>query len=205
MALLTQEQSEQVSQAVARAEVSTSGELAVLIARRCDDYVLFRGLFALLVALGVSDALGWFFPNLHLTQLLAAELLLTIAVYFMSQWGPLLRLLVPESVRAQRVQERAFRAMIEHGIVDTEQRSGVLMLLSEQEHRVVLLADRGINARVAPQEWDDDVQTLITALKEGKSAAGLLQVIERVGQLLAQHFPRQKDDQNELPDAPRLI
>ncbi|HXS15637.1 MAG TPA: TPM domain-containing protein [Polyangiaceae bacterium] len=205
MALLTEQQSEQVSQAVARAEAKTSGELVVLIARRCDDYSLFRGLFALLIALGSSDALGWFFPRLHLTQLLVAQLVLIIALYFVSQWGPLLRLVVPAGVRARRVQERAFRAMVEHGIVDTEQRSGVLILLSEQEHRVVLLADRGINARVSPHEWEEDVQTLITALKKGNTSVGLLHVIERVGLLLAQHFPRQTDDQNELPDAPRLI
>jgi len=194
-----------VSQAVARAEAKTSGELAVLIAQRCDDYALFRGIFSLLTALGISDLLGWFLPDLKLTLLLMGALALTTALYFISQWGPLLRLLVPEQVRAQRVQERAFRAMIEHGIVDTEQRSGVLMLLSEHEHRVVLLADRGINARVAPQEWEKDVQTLLVALRQGSTTEGLLQVIERVGVLLAQHFPRQDDDKNELPDAPRMI
>ncbi len=205
MALLTQEQSQQVSQAVARAEAKTSGELAVLIAQRCDDYALFRGAFALLAALALSDLLGWFFPDLQLTLLLLGTLVLTIALYFASQWGPLLRLLVPARVRAERVQERAFRAMIEQGIVDTEQRCGVLMLLSEQEHRVVLLADRGINARVAPQEWEQDVDTLLVALRQGNTTAGLLQVIERVGLLLGEHFPRHADDQNELPDAPRMI
>jgi putative membrane protein len=205
MALLTEEESRQIGQAVARAEAKTSGELAVLIAERCDDYALFRGGFAVLGALAWSDVLGWFFPDLQLTLLLLGALVLTVVLYLVSQWGPLLRLLVPAQIRAERVQERALRAMIEHGIVDTAQRSGVLMLLSEREHRVVLLADRGINARVAPEEWEQDVQTLLVALRQGNTTSGLLQVIERVGALLAEHFPRQVDDQNELPDAPRLI
>jgi putative membrane protein len=40
-------------------------------------------------------------------------------------------------------------------------------------------------------------------IREGRLAEGMVAAVGQVGAVLAQHFPRAEDDQNELPD--RLI
>jgi len=44
---------------------------------------------------------------------------------------------------------------------------------------------------------------MLVELKAGRLADGMIAAAERVGAVLAQHFPRAEDDVNELPD--RLI
>lgn len=205
MALLSKDEAEQVSAAVARVEANTSGELAVVVAGRSDDYALGRGLVALLCTLPLVDLIGWQFPALGLTELLLGGLVVGAVIYWLAGTGVLLRRIIPERVRRARCYERALRAMMEQGVTDTRDRSGVLIFLSELEHRVVLLADRGIHERVSPSEWDDDVAQLTVALRAKRPVQGLLTAIERIGVLLAEHFPPRADDSNELPDAPRIL
>jgi uncharacterized membrane protein len=68
---------------------------------------------------------------------------------------------------------------------------------------VVILADSGINERVDADEWDRDVQTLTGALRSRAPEAGVLEVIERIGGILAAAFPPREDGKNELPDGLR--
>ena len=44
---------------------------------------------------------------------------------------------------------------------------------------------------------------MLVHIKEGRIADGMIAAVEQVGEVLAEHFPRAEDDQNELPD--RLI
>jgi putative membrane protein len=44
---------------------------------------------------------------------------------------------------------------------------------------------------------------LVEQVREGRPGDGIVAAIERVGAVLAEHFPRSADDKNEIPD--RLI
>jgi putative membrane protein len=44
---------------------------------------------------------------------------------------------------------------------------------------------------------------MLAEIRQGRLADGLIAAIERVGAVLAEHFPHQENDVNELPD--RLI
>jgi putative membrane protein len=41
---------------------------------------------------------------------------------------------------------------------------------------------------------------LIAEVREGRPAEGIVAAIERVGGVLAEHFPRSPNDINEIPD-----
>ena len=66
-----------------------------------------------------------------------------------------------------------------------------------------MLADAAISSKVDPAVWADALEALLVEVRRGDVAGGLCAAVERVGVVLAQHFPRQDDDVNELPD--RLI
>lgn len=96
------------------------------------------------------------------------------------------------------VHQRARREFASMGIGNTADRTGILIMLSLKERRVEVLADKGINDKV--KAWEEVVEIIVSNIKQGKQAAGIIQAVEFVGKILAEHFPRKKDDTNELSD-----
>ncbi|MDQ7988267.1 MAG: TPM domain-containing protein [Candidatus Dactylopiibacterium sp.] len=91
------------------------------------------------------------------------------------------------------------------GVWDTAENAGVLVYVLLAEHRVEIVADRGIAARVPQTEWDAIVARALPLFAAGDAPAGLLRLLSEVGDLLATHFPARGEHPNELPDAPILL
>ena len=205
MALLNASQKQQVSAAIARVEQRTAGELVVVTAARADAYVAVRALCALPLTILLTGELFLRLHDISPWIFFAAQIPVGLGLYGLFGWGPLLRLLVPKRLVDAAVDACAKQAFVEFGVTETRDRSGVLILLCEAEHRVQLLADRGINERVAAGEWQKDVNELTRAIREGRAAEGLLTIVEAIGGLLAANFAQSPNDTNELGDAVREI
>jgi putative membrane protein len=69
----------------------------------------------------------------------------------------------------------------------------------------VVLADRGINAKVEPGTWEGIVERLAAGARAGHLGDALVSAIEECGRLLQAHgVARRDDDVDELSDAARL-
>lgn len=90
---------------------------------------------------------------------------------------------------------------------DTAQNNGVLIYLLLAEHRIEVLADRGLADKVPPETWNALADSLGDALRQGRWEAGLMQAVDAVGDLLRTHYPVLPGvaDVNELPDAIVLL
>ena len=77
---------------------------------------------------------------------------------------------------------------------------GVLLFVSVAEHHAQIIADKGIDAKVAPGTWKHIVDDLTAAIGGGHPADGFVAAITAIGAVLAQHFPPGANDPNELPD-----
>ena len=71
-------------------------------------------------------------------------------------------------------------------------------MISVLEHRVEILADKGINDKVAKDTWNKILAPLVYSLKNDRLGEGLVQTIVECGKVLSMHFPIQEDDKNEL-------
>jgi putative membrane protein len=111
--------------------------------------------------------------------------------------------LIPGPIKTNRVHERAVRAFRVGAEQRTAARTGVLIYLSMREHRAEVLADSTIAGKVDADVWADALEALLAQVRSGHVAGGMCAAIERVGAVLAEHFPRSADDLNEVPD--RLI
>jgi uncharacterized membrane protein len=102
----------------------------------------------------------------------------------------------------QSARSRALHLFSTLRIWDTEHNNGVLIYLLWADHRIEILADRGIMARAGHEPWAHIAQQLATSLQNGQFEQGLSHAIEAVTQLLATHFPAvpHGDNPNELPD-----
>lgn len=102
-------------------------------------------------------------------------------------------------------RERARQVFASMGVWDTEENNGVLLYVLLADHRVEIVADRGIGARVAAAQWESVCRAMQSAFREGRYEAGAVAGVQAVSALLAAHYPAQAGDRNELPDRPAMI
>ena len=83
---------------------------------------------------------------------------------------------------------------------DTEENTGVLVYVLLADHKVEIVADRGIAARVAQEEWQAICRTMQDAFREGRFVEGALAGVTAISERLERHFPAGEANANELPD-----
>ena len=76
----------------------------------------------------------------------------------------------------------------------------MLLFVSLLERRVVVLGDEGIHARVGDSHWTATTKAVLDGIERDSLRDGLLTGIARCADVLAAHFPAQRDDVNELED-----
>ena len=111
-----------------------------------------------------------------------------------------IRVHIETSCKANVLDEAAwlFKSL---GMHKTADRNGVLVYLAIKERTFAIIGDSGINSVVPPGFWDCIRDLMKQRFAEGRFAEGLSEGVLMVGEKLKEHFPRMKDDINELPDA----
>ena len=102
-------------------------------------------------------------------------------------------------------RERAREVFAAQGVWNTEENNGVLVYVLLAEQRVEIVADRGIDARVAPGEWLGIVDTMDAHFRDRRFEAGALAGVNAVAELLARHFPDAGEGRNQIPDRPIIM
>jgi uncharacterized membrane protein len=92
---------------------------------------------------------------------------------------------------------------------DTAANNGVLIYVQMADRTVEIIADRGLNERVSPAEWQAVCRLMEVQFRAGRFQAGSIAGVEAVGNLLAYHFPPGvaplPQPHNQLPDRPTLL
>ncbi len=201
MALLTDLERQQIADQIAEVERHTNAELVTVLCARSDDYRYIPLLWAALAALPI--------PTLGLFTALGSDTIALTQLAVFSALALLLRIpalstrAVPRRVRHWRAANMARRQFLERGLHHTDGDTGILIFVSEAEHYVEILADRGIDRHVAPERWRALVDEFVAALRAGRTLLGFETTIARVGEILAEAVPKTPDNHNELDD--RLI
>lgn len=105
----------------------------------------------------------------------------------------------------EAMHERAIEVFSLLRVWDTEDNNGVLIYLLLADKKVEIVADRNINKVVGNEEWQRICNFMQTEFQAGRFANGVVAGIEEIGQLLEQHFPYSKGDDNELPNKPVVL
>ncbi len=198
--MLNDQDRKRIEAKVAEIESRTAGEIVVAALRRADAYHLPRALFAGAVALAAVVGAALIAPQLSMPVLAGGQVVVGLLAWFLSALPWLMRLLVPASVRDAAARERAMQIFSELALYETRDRTGVLLLVAGAEHRVVILGDRGIHERVSDPGWQRYCATIVGAIREGRAADGILQVLGELGEVMAGKLPPRPGDTNELPN-----
>ncbi len=191
-----------IEAAVVDAERGTSGEIVPVIVERSDPYAEVRIGAAALVAFAAGGLALFAHPELG-AWLVPTQIGVFLATAWLFGRAALLHHLVPDAVEAERVARAAALVFHHQGLVETRDRTAILIYVSLLEHRVVVLADRGIHARVDAGIWDDVVARVISGIRAERAEEGLAEGIRICGEILAERFPARADDTDELSNEPR--
>ena len=112
----------------------------------------------------------------------------------------------PQCPMKELIRQRAVMQFGKLRLWDTEHNNGVLIYLQLAEHAIEIVADRGVDRQVSPQQWQAITQHMANAFKNKQFEDGLTQAIGEVTSVLVAHFPSAQDGKaaNELPDEPVL-
>jgi putative membrane protein len=182
-------------------ETHTEAEIVVIEAAACGAWAAQRAWLAGGGLLAVGFALHALFPGLGTSWVLALQALGAPLAWWGAGRPVLLSRLIPAEAARAAVDSRARQLFAERGLYQTRARSGVLILISDLERRVAILADQGVHSRLGDEEWRRDVAELTAAIRAGRAASGLTGVIQQLGEKLASAFPRADDDVDELGDS----
>ncbi|HEX9207224.1 MAG TPA: TPM domain-containing protein [Steroidobacteraceae bacterium] len=100
---------------------------------------------------------------------------------------------------------RALEVFASLGVWDTEANNGVLIYLLLADRDVEIVADRGLNGRVAADEWTAVCATMEESLRSGHYERGAVAAVQAVGALLARHYPPTPAGRDELPNRPAVL
>jgi len=109
-------------------------------------------------------------------------------------------------LRGVQAPGRAAEAFARLRVWDTEANNGVLLYLLLADHRIEIVADRGLRG-VAAGEWAAICRRMEARMAEGEPGAAVVEAIDAISAILAREFPRApgEADVDELPNRPVLL
>ena len=214
---LSKEALERVSQCVKNAESKTSGEIVVAVAAESSDYSFWELFAAVIISLAAAifmlpfsgrirafyESLNWTAPEWYLPAIFVfASFFLILILFGLFNLVPALdRAAIPHAIRNKAVSDRAMRAFCELGVCSTRDRTGILIFVSYLERQARILSDEGIAKKIGPDLWQLIVNGLAEEISKNNAEAAFCEAVEKCGELLAQYFPADKDDNpDELDD-----
>ena len=202
---LTPEEQQKITAAVQEAERRTSGEIVPMIVSRSHGYPMAAATcavsFSLPLALVLTTLLGralWIGPQ-NMWLMLGLFAILYVIFYPLVMGRDWLKFyFLNSSLVEHEVQEGALAAFYSEQLYKTKHENGILLYISVLEKKVWILGDHGINEKIDQQMWDSVVADLTNGIRSGNRCESICAAVQKIGEILRQHFPYHRDDRDEL-------
>lgn len=188
-----------IAAAIEAVENNTAGEIAVMVVDESDSYPEGNILSGVIVGGLISLVITELFFQDSLTVFMIFFAGLSLVAGFITEHIPALkRIFISKNRVDELVREQAVQSFYEKGLHKTRDATGVFFFVSLFEHKVWILADKGINSKITPEELQVYASEMAKGIRRGRAAEILCREISNLGEVLAEHFPVKDDDVNEL-------
>jgi len=104
-------------------------------------------------------------------------------------------------------RHRAEAAFAQLRTWDTQANNGVLIYLLLADHAIEIVADRGLQGRVSPAQWQEICRRMQVLLQAGQAEQAVVGAIEAASALIAEHYPAVdgQPNEDELPNRPQFL
>lgn len=197
----TADEQARIEATVEAVEARTSGEIVPMVVTASYDYPRAEIIGAGCFSLGLAATLSWLFGGSSIWVFLPIFFAAYLPCKQLLRSLPgLKRWMIHPDEMAAEVEEKALVSFLDQGLHRTVDGTGVLILISLFEHRVHVLAGRGIDQVVPAGAWDHVVRTVTAGIHQNRACDALCEAIRYCGDLLAEQFPPRADDTDELPN-----
>ncbi len=109
--------------------------------------------------------------------------------------------------RGLQARDAAYAAFGRLRTWDTEANNGVLIYLLLADHRIEIVADRGLEGRVTEAQWREVCGRIEAGMRAGTPEVAIIEGVRATSLHLARHFPADQGTpgDNELPDLPTIL
>ena len=199
---------------IKNAESKTSGEIVIAVTAESSDYSFWELFAALIVSLAITIAAlpfaktirafyeshNWSSPEWYLPAIYGFASFCLILLFFNI---PALDIIViPNVFKRKETTARAMRAFTECGIYSTREHTGILIFVSFLERQVRIVADEGIAKKIGDDLWNIIADSLAAEIGKKNIEGAFCDTVEKCGELLAQYFPaNENDNPDELDNA----
>jgi uncharacterized membrane protein len=94
----------------------------------------------------------------------------------------------------------AQEAFLKLGMQATKHRNAVLIFVAPRSRTFAVIGDEAVHAKCGESFWRELAAAMTGHFQRGEFTDGIVNGIDRAGEMLAGHFPHEPDDKNELPD-----
>lgn len=102
-------------------------------------------------------------------------------------------------------RERARELFSDYRVWDTEENCGVLVYINLADHKVEIVADRGVGREIPAGEWEVICRTMTQGFARGEYRESVIGALRRLNSLLEQHYPDDGSAHNQLPNRPVML
>ena len=111
-----------------------------------------------------------------------------------------IRLFVESHCSFINAMDRAIELFGALDMQKTRERNGVLLYFAMKDRQLAILGDEGIHQKLGQTFWNSEVARILARFKQQEFTEGICGMITDVGEALREHFPYERDDNNELSD-----
>ena len=98
------------------------------------------------------------------------------------------------------LEKRAVERFHRLGMQKTKARNGVLLYIAPRARKFRIVGDVAIHEKCGGDFWRDVALAMEEDFRRGEFTEGVVRGVEKIGEVLATHFPRGAADANELPN-----
>ena len=214
---LSDEAFDRIKDSIKNAESKTSGEIVIAVTAESSDYSFWELFAALIFSLAITIAAlpfaktirafyeshSWSSPEWYLPAIYGfASFCLILLFFFLFNIPALDRIVIPNFFKRKETTARAMRAFTECGIYSTREHTGILIFVSFLERQVRIVADEGIAKKIGDDLWNIIADSLAAEIGKKNIEGAFCDAVEKCGELLAQYFPaNENDNPDELDNA----
>lgn len=87
----------------------------------------------------------------------------------------------------------AQKEFVRLGMAKSPERNGVLIFMAPRTHKFAVIGDEGVHAKCGDEFWRKLADTMTGYFRKSEFTQGIIHGVQKAGELLAEHFPRQRE------------
>ena len=203
--LIKSDSRKRIQKAIELAESRTSAEIVPMVVLSSTPTAHVFPLLALFFLM-ISNELFHIIPIDALYPLNAQmafiflSCLAVLCAFGLSRFNWIKRLLTSNKEEFRNVERRALVEFYTAQVNTTLSKNGILLFLSIQERKAVVLADKTISDKLDKSVWIEVISTLISGTRSQDLTGGIVNAIQKCADIVYKELPKTAHTKNELPD-----